>query len=98
MASGLVLGFVFRSDGKAIIHMNEQIFHTFGGPTYPTVWKADFNIQMSEFRELTTSNQTWGGYIHNIKEAVLSENPHSLYIEIWFQTPDGQKIYGTDHV
>jgi zinc-ribbon domain len=91
-----------RSSGNVIIQICQKQVHTFGGPTDKILYRATFNIQNDDFCECELSafrSFPEPGLLYKVQEAVLKDfNDPFLHIEIWFKTPDGQELYGTNRV
>jgi hypothetical protein len=82
------------SDGILEIKMSEMYIGILLNTTYATKFEKTYKVTKSDFSQ-SNIDPNFFGFICIIDEAVLNkEKIHR--IELWFKTPDGRIIYGTD--
>jgi hypothetical protein len=84
-----------RCDGIVKVKMlRRQATLPFGTLTHKKAHQLEISVKSSDFCQSTTDTNFWG-YWKNVEEAILMENEY-YDVEVWFTTPDGNTLYGTD--
>jgi len=60
--------------------------------TYNPVHQETIQVNKSDFRP-SKKNRDFLGFFYNIEKAALQDG-EVYWLELWFETPDGRKLYG----